>query len=78
MDSLDDVESETFLLIAEPNILSPLDTTPPTAKLTPPVTGASAAPRSDAAEVTPLIVLPATLSSDIEYEVEAPCVLLFV
>ena len=65
-DSFAEVESDTVLLIAEPNIPSPPETTPPTAKLTPPVTGARAAPRIDAADATPLIVLPATLSLDTE------------
>ena len=50
---------------ADPSIPSPPDTTPPTARLAPPVTGANAALRIPAAADTPLITFDVVFSLDV-------------
>ena len=58
------MESDTVPETADPNNPNPPDTTPPTAKLMPPVTGAKAAPIIEDAAATPFITFEVVFSFD--------------
>ena len=69
---------DTVFCTAFPSSPTPPATTPPTARLIPPVSGPNAAPIIEAAEEIPLSVFPATLSFDSPFVILLPLLVVSV